>query len=43
VHAAAKQYFSISTVVVFKNGKEIKRVEGGDETQMKSVIDTLSA
>jgi len=45
VHSAAKQYFSITTtptVVLFKSGKEIKRVEGGNEEQMAEVVKTLS-
>lgn len=45
-HAAAKQYFGITTVptvVLFKGGKEIRRVEGGNEEQMAEVVKTLSS
>ena len=43
-HAAAKEYFHVATtptVVIFKDGKEVNRVEGGDEAKMQEVAATL--
>ncbi|CAK4034837.1 hypothetical protein B0A49_13074 [Lecanosticta acicola] len=44
-HAAAREYFGVTTVptiVVYKDGKEVKKVEGADQAGMEEVRNLLS-
>ncbi len=44
-HEEAKEYFSIiqtPTFVIYKDGKEVKRIEGDEGPKMKELVEFLS-